>query len=185
MKPRVWASAVLLVLGARASAGGLPHLHGHARLYIGVEGNTVTLLLETPLDNLLGFERAPRNERERQAVHEMVQRLRGGTLFVPNAEADCNPDEAVLESEVLGPAWLGGARPPQTARAPQPAASAPAHADFDGSFTYVCRKPAALRSMTIGLADAFRRIKTIDVQIDTAKGQTRRSLSGTARQVRW
>src|SRR5207344_2522751 len=33
------AAALLLALGGTAFAGGPPHLHGHARLYIGVEGN--------------------------------------------------------------------------------------------------------------------------------------------------
>ena len=67
---------VLLIslLAAGLAATALPawaakaHQHGVARLDVAVEATRVTLYLDTPLDNLLGFERAPRTDAERKAA---------------------------------------------------------------------------------------------------------------------
>ena len=48
-----------------------PHVHGVASLQVAVDGNTLTLNLESPLDNVLGFEHAPRSEKQKAAVRSM------------------------------------------------------------------------------------------------------------------
>jgi hypothetical protein len=52
--------ATLPVPQARAAAA---HAHGAAELGVAVDGPTVTLQLRSPLDSLLGFERAWRARR--------------------------------------------------------------------------------------------------------------------------
>jgi hypothetical protein len=39
------------------------HVHGAAELNVGVENDTLRIALESPLDSLLGFERAPKATR--------------------------------------------------------------------------------------------------------------------------
>ena len=48
-----------------AHAGGKAHVHGVATLDIAVEARKITVQLESPLDNLLGYERTPRTDAER------------------------------------------------------------------------------------------------------------------------
>ena len=76
------------------------HSHGIARLEVAVDGATVTLRLASPLESLLGFERAPRNDAERGQVRAMAQALRAGNPFVPTPAARCRLDKVDLASSV-------------------------------------------------------------------------------------
>ncbi|MBL0166596.1 MAG: DUF2796 domain-containing protein [Propionivibrio sp.] len=52
---------------------------------------------------MLGFERAPRNERERQAVRRMTTQLNdSATQFQPSPAAGCMPLDSRLEALALG-----------------------------------------------------------------------------------
>lgn len=64
------ATAVLLALGSPMVAGSEPgvHSHGTAQLQVAREGQTFDILFETPAYNLVGFEHAPKNTEQKQAV---------------------------------------------------------------------------------------------------------------------
>jgi len=57
--------ALFLALTAHADSA---HEHGSARLDVAVDGDRLHIALQSPLDNLVGFEHAPRNERQRTAL---------------------------------------------------------------------------------------------------------------------
>lgn len=63
-------TAVLLTLGSPMVAGSEPgvHSHGTAQLQVAREGQTLDILFETPAYNLVGFEHAPKNAKQEQAV---------------------------------------------------------------------------------------------------------------------
>lgn len=83
------------------------HEHGVARLQVAVEGDGLELRFESPLDNLVGFETAPRNDKQRRAVRRMVEQLhQPQRLFVPTADADCTPASVALASDVIKPDLL-------------------------------------------------------------------------------
>lgn len=181
------ALAAVLALTAAATAHAEPaHEHGALALSLAVEGEGFSLDLESPLDNLLGFEHAPRTERQRQTVRAMAQKLRSGTLFVANAEAGCRLSEVSLSSGAL-PAALLGEKPAAAAAAAEPAGHGKHadHADLDASFSYRCTAPQALRSVQVKLADAFPGARRITVQLATPRGQSQQVLSGAQRQLRW
>ncbi len=108
-----------VVLIAMISLGVMPmakayepsaHVHGIATLEIAIDGAAVQINLDSPLDSLLGFERAPRNEKERQSVKAMVLRLhQADTLFIFTPAAQCRLESTKLESAVLAPALLAPA----------------------------------------------------------------------------
>ena len=76
-----------------AAAKPHAHVHGIGKLQIAIDGNTLLLNLETPLDNLIGFEHVPRTEVQKAALNKMVARLnKASTLFLPTAAADCTPE---------------------------------------------------------------------------------------------
>jgi hypothetical protein len=155
------------------------HEHGALTLALAVEGAGFTLDLESPLDNLIGFEHAPRSDAQRQAVRTLAQRLRSGALFVANTEAGCSVRTVSLASAALPAALLG-----ERTQAP-PEAGHEGHADLDASLSYVCQHPQALRTLTVKLADAVPGIRRITVQLATPRGQSQQVLSGTQRQLRW
>src|SRR5688572_25222455 len=82
------------------------HVHGYATLDVAVDGNILALRLESPLDSFVGFERAPKNEKERAALRRMAQALRSEQAFLPSAAAACRLKDVALSSPVLDPALL-------------------------------------------------------------------------------
>ncbi len=139
-----------------------------------IEGNKLTIAMEAPLDNLLGFERAPRTDAERKAAAEVPARLRsptqGKALFSADAAAQCTLSKAEVNAPVIEP----GAKP----------ATKDEHADLDASYEFSCAQPAELRSLDVGLFDAYKRIQRIDVQVAGAKSQSKVTLKRPARSVK-
>ncbi|GCL62948.1 ZrgA family zinc uptake protein [Pseudaquabacterium pictum] len=152
-----------LLVGAAQAAGA--HQHGVAALQVVVDGNSLTVSLDSPLDNLLGFERGPRTEAERKAVQAMAQRLRNaGTLLVPAAAAQCQLQGVDLASDVIAPALLAATAAATTAAAP--AAAGSGHADLEAGFRFQCAQPQALKALDVaGLFQAFPRLKQLDAAL--------------------
>ncbi|KQM79584.1 hypothetical protein ASE76_15710 [Xylophilus sp. Leaf220] len=175
-------AALLLALPAPWAQAPAQHAHEHgrARLDLAVEGDTLTLALESPLDSLVGFERAPRTEAERQRVAQMVARLRAAdALFAVDPAAGCTLAEVQLESAALG---LGAA----TAAAQQDRnAGAAAHADLDATLRFQCRQADRARFVDIGLFAAFPGLRAVEVQAATPQGQFRRTLTPRAPRLGW
>lgn len=146
------------------------HEHGVGKLDVALEGNTLTLHLDTPLINLAGFEHAATSARDKETVQAMAKTLRDvGRMFATDAAAQCKPAEIQLESAVLPPALLG--EKAASGAAPE-AAPNDGHADLDGDFTLVCASPGALTAVDIGgLLRAFPGFQRIDVQLATPKKQ--------------
>ncbi|WP_374692188.1 DUF2796 domain-containing protein [Accumulibacter sp.] len=164
--------AAICVLPLPALAGrSAAHVHGVASLQVAVDGGTLTLQFETPLANLLGFEHAPRSEKQKQAVGLMADRLRqAGAVFTPSPAARCSAISVELESPLLQPS---------------PQSGDDAHADLDGSFVFRCQDPAALRDLEVGLFASFPRLQRIDVQVAGPRGQSAARLSPQQRRVSW
>lgn len=151
-----------------AQAAG-KHQHGVASLELVADGNSFTVTLDSPLDNLLGFERGPRTDAERAKVRAMAETLRTqATLVVPAAAAGCQLQGVDLASDVIAPALLAAAPAPGTATtaAPAPAAKAGDHADLEAVFRFQCAQPPALKSVALGgLFQAFPRLRQLDASL--------------------
>ena len=150
--------------GAAHAAGA--HQHGLARLEVAAEGDSLTVTLDSPLDNLVGFERGPRTDAERKAVQAMAQRLRNAaTLVVPSAAAGCQLQAVELVSDVIAPGLLAAAAPAAAVPAPV-APAAGGHADLEARFRFVCAQPQALKSLVVtGLFQAFPRLHQLEAAL--------------------
>lgn len=160
------------------------HQHGVAKLAVAVDGKQLEITLESPLDNLLGFERAPRTDAEREAVRKMAQRFHAPAgLFTPTPAAGCTPQGAELASPVLDPALL--------AATGSAAAAAPAgkngdgHADLEATVRFQCANPAALKGVDIGLFKAFPKFRQIDAAVAAGSGQRGSKLSARQTTLSW
>ena len=168
-----WSCCVvtLLVTLPAVAAEPAPHVHGVASLQVAIDGNTLTLTLESPLDNLLGFEHTARSEQERTAVRAMRERLeQAESVFVPSPAAHCQAVSVKLESPVLQPER-------QTANG--------AHADLDGEFVFRCRNPGQLRELEVTIFRSFPNLRRLDVQIASPRGQSAARPSPQQRSVTW
>jgi len=158
-------AALLLPMSAAAHKA---HVHGAAALTMAVDGGTLSITLEAPLDGFVGFERPPRNDAERKTAAEAMARLKdGAALFRPDAAAGCTLAEASVDAPVLQP----GAK------------AAGEHADLDASYSFRCSNPQALRNVDVALFDAFQRLTRIEVQVAGAKAQSKSTLRRPARTV--
>jgi len=171
-RPIVLATGAMALLMATlpAAHAGKAHEHGVAKVDVAIEGNKLTVALESPLDSLLGFERAPRTDAERKAAADVLARLRSGAaLFTADAAAQCTLSKAEISAPVL-----------------EAAGKAPAgdHADLDASYEFTCAQPNQLRTLDLGLFDAFRRMQRIEVQVAGAQGQSKVTLKRPARTVK-
>lgn len=152
----------LCALSHAAGAQGHAHQHGGLRLDVAAEAGNLSLLLQSPLDNLLGFERAPRTDAERRMTEAALARLKAAdTLFKIDPAAGCKLAQVTLESAALG---LGQAD----------AKAGAGHADIDASFEFKCSGDSAY--IDVELFAAYPRMQTIDVQLATPRGQFRRTL---------
>lgn len=171
--------AALIPTPAAWAQGHKAHQHGIVQLDIGVERDTLALELEMPLDSLVGFERAPRTDAERERVKAAVQKLRAADqLFKPDPAAGCTLEKVTLTSAVLGLNDGAGA-------APAGAAKPSEHADLEASVSFRCKDGAKLSFVDVSLQDAFKQIGTVRVQVAAPAGQFSRELKGKNRRVSW
>ena len=166
MTLRLWPTAIGALLLATSALAHGPHEHGVVKLDVAVEPGRVTLLMESPLANLVGFERAPRSDAERQRVDAALATLNAAaTLFKLDPAAGCTPGPVELNAAALEDGSKPGAAPAEAG-----------HADLDASFSFKCKKvvPAFV---DIGLFATFPGVQRIDVQLTTGNAQSKRTLT--------
>lgn len=145
------------------------HVHGVARMDLAVEGNKLTVSMEIPLDNIVGFEHLPSTEAQKKALAESMKILRNAaSLFAPTAAAGCTVESA----DVADPF-------------PDGKAKADGHADVDADYVFQCAKPAALKSLETTLFKHFKRLRRIDVQRATPSGQGAATMSAERPSMSW
>ncbi len=163
---------VLLFSAVSVAYAGKAHRHGVAYMQLAVEQTQVVLAMEIPLDSLVGFERAPRNEAERKAGADALAKMKeAGALFKFDAAAACRLKESTVEAPVLE------GKTPSTARTDE-------HAQLEASFVFVCNDPGKITRLDVNLFDTFRRIEKIEGQAVTLRGQHKIALSASSRVLR-
>jgi Protein of unknown function (DUF2796) len=158
------ALGLLLAAPLAALAQGSAHVHGQGTLDIAVDAKKVNVQFDTPLDNLVGFERAPRTDAERKRADEAVARLKAGDqMFKFDPAAGCKLAQVELNSAALG---LGK---------PGAAAAKDGHAALEASWEFVCTDATQAAYVDVGLF-AFNQLKRVQLQLALPKGQHKREL---------
>ena len=149
------------------------HVHGLIKLDVVIDGPTVVIEMDSPLDNFAGFERAPRTDAEKKTAETVIAQLRAADqIFRFDPVANCKLGPVTLRSPALG---LG-----------QPeSGSTEGHADLDGTFAFNCTNAAAAKFIDIGLFSAFKGPRQIDAQIASPQGQFKRSLKRPNERLAW
>jgi hypothetical protein len=118
-------SAAFLALAAALSLpalAGKGHVHGEGSLEVVIDKDNLSLRLELPLDVAVGFERAPRNDKEKAALAAAQQALSDPALFAPTPAAGCKPEPARVEMPTFDgrkPPNMPTSTPPMISAAPR------------------------------------------------------------------
>lgn len=148
-----------------------PHVHGHGRLNVALEGKKLSIELEVPGADIVGFEHEPSTPEQKGAIAEAKAKLaNAAALFGPSSHANCqlehvnvtneteHEDEHEHEHEAEAAGHEGEAEHH--------------HSEFHVEYTLSCASPSRLTSMTFGYFDAFAGAQELDVSVITPKGQS-------------
>jgi hypothetical protein len=165
----LFASLATLVAPALPVHAGKAHVHGEGKLELVIDKGDITINLDLPMDVAVGFERAPKGEKEKAAL-SAAQQLLGDTaaMFVPTAAAGCTALPAKITMPSFG-ATQGG----------------DAHADIDASYAFRCTTPAALKSIETGIFKSFKRLYRLEAQRVGPSGQGKQRLTLKSPVLNW
>lgn len=186
MQRKSMVAGMALMFASTLAAHQGAHEHGLADLRIAVDGTTVLIEFESPLDNLVGFEHAPRTTAQHDALAAMERRLkRFDGLFGPTDAAACVLADVQIESpyprtDPHAHDHDGHGDDPdhdhahdhgEKTRHEHAHASAHDHADLYVVYQLECANPDALTAIDVGLFDAFPRLRSVRVESATPAGQ--------------
>ena len=165
---RVFSLMAMCLLGAASPVSwAAPHTHGVSHLEVALDGPRLELTWRAALDDVVGFEHAPRTPAQQQQVAQAMERLRQPqALFVPSAVAACE----LKTSQVSAPLWQGGA-------------TTAGHADLTLQAQWACGQPQQLLQLEVLVFESFKRVRQINTQVVTARGQHKITLRGKVRIV--
>ena len=148
---------------AKAQHAHGAHVHGEAQAAIVVEGQSVSISLNSAMYNITGFERAPQNSAEEAALADAIAVLSAGeNIFVMDTAADCTFDSVVHSLPVGLPASEKDDR---------------LYRDLEASYEFTCSAPDELSAMVIGLFEPFGNLEKIDTVVLNGNSQIAISLS--------
>lgn len=165
MKPAILLLTLLASSGAFAQHR---HVHGEGRLDAVIDQGTVTLTLAMPLDAAVGFERPPKNDKEKAALAAAVKALDDAGIYLPTPAANCT-----LQSKRVQVPFTGG----DDGHAHHAHEGETHHVDIEATHVYACANPAALRGVETTLFKSFRRLYRIEAQRVGPAGQGAQRLS--------
>jgi hypothetical protein len=152
------------------------HEHGKVTLNVATDGATLSIELDAPAANVVGFEHAPRTADEHAAVARVAAWLRAGRdlIGVPPA-AGCH----FIDTKYAAPKWEAEN---DTHAAGATADTQEQHADYEARFNYTCEHVAELAWFEPRVLLKLLSLSEARVNILTAAGQRAETVtSGHAR----
>jgi hypothetical protein len=148
-----------------------PHEHGVGRLNIAVEGKRVSMELEVPGADILGFEHEAATKEQKAAVSQAKSTLeRALKVFELPAEAKCKLAEAkvVIEAEDHGHDEAGHESSKGKGEEEEGH-----HSEFRAAYAIDCAAPEKLTGIQFRYFELFAGARKLDIDLVTDKGQRR------------
>lgn len=182
--PRLPAVIVGLALAAAATMGPAAaqqrelgaHEHGRGTLNIALEGSRLTMELEVPGVDIVGFEHKAKSSKDKLAISNAKKQLaRPLVLFKLPAAAGCVVKQASANLE--GEDEHGHDHGHGKAKdAKQPAGKDDHdhdHSQFHAEYTLDCKSPGGITAIEFGYFAAFAGAEKLEVNVITPKGQSK------------
>ena len=163
----LFAAALLIIKGvatqetlAEENRAHDTHVHGKGQLLVAVDGGLLSIELESPAVNIVGFEHFPGNAEEKERVRAVVDKLKDGfQLFEPPATARCRMTDSHVNSAMLEKDDDGGHGEEER------------HAEFHATYSFRCDIPQELTYLDVQLFRYFPAMVELKVRFVTATGQ--------------
>lgn len=169
--------ALLFVQGMAAQSGFAEdhrshgaHVHGVGKLQVAIDNQTLSIGLESPAINIVGFEHHPGNTEEKKTVRDAKKILWDSSLLfgLPVAAqcqvVDTKVDFELIEDESDHEAEEHGHEAEEHEEESR-------HSEILASYTFRCEKPNALTHLDIHLFRHFPATEELETQFITSKGQ--------------
>ena len=172
----------MLAIPARAEEGHRelgPHVHGHGTLNIAIEDKRVSMELEVPGMDIVGFEHAPSTDDQKAAVEKAKARLEKplGVFSLP-AAAGCTVAEAKVAIEAEhGDHDDDEHKHEEKGDHDHDHEAAGGHNQFEASYALDCANPSELTTITFDYFALFAGAHDLTVNVVTAKGQSKYEVS--------
>jgi len=148
------------------------HEHGRGTLNMAVEGSRVSLELEAPGADIVGFEHSARTARQKAALKQAKQQLLAPqSLFKFPSAAGCVVAEASVDLE--SGEHEHEHEKEKGAEGNKAEAAEEGHSNFHGQYAFNCKDPARITAIEFGYFQAFAGAQKLEVNVITPKGQTR------------
>jgi uncharacterized membrane protein YkoI len=157
------------------------HVHGHGNLDIAVEGTKVSMSLEAPGMDIVGFEHAAKSSEQKAAVDKATATLSAPlTLFNIPAAAGCKVTDAKVALEAEHDHDHGDDDHDHDAKKGADAdhdhdhdKDHAGHNQFEGTYALECAKPAEITSIAFDYFKSFAGAQGLTVNVVTAKAQNK------------
>jgi len=172
------ALALGLSLGAAVTAAQQrqlgAHEHGRGTLNMVIEGARVSLELEAPGADIVGFEHVAKTARQKAAIAQAKKQLLAPqVLFKFPGAAGCVVADASADLEAGDEHEHDDAKAQSAAPKGREAAQEASHSNFQAQYAFNCKDPASITVLEFGYFQAFAGAQKLEVNVITAKGQTR------------
>jgi len=141
------------------------HIHGHGRLNIAIEDKTMSIELEVPAADIVGFEHEPETPEQKAVLEDAKAKLAAGlSLFTPAPAAGCVQKMAGVKAE----AEHEDAEHEEEHEAHD---AGHQHSEFHAEYAFECPSPSQLTSMTFDYFKVFPKAEELDTSLISPKGQ--------------
>ena len=127
------------------------HEHGVSVLKIASEKNMIEMELESPADDIVGFEHAPENAQQKEKISKALAIFKDmAGIFYPNQEAQCKVTKNAAEFEVD---------------------AASGHAGFHIKWHLTCANLSRIKTLSTSFFKLFPKAEEIEVEVASDAGQ--------------
>lgn len=170
LRPLALIPALAFGLNTYPAHAAKGHSHGTGSVEVSIDGGQISIALELPMDSAVGFERAPKTDKEKAALADAAKLLNDAqAIFIPTSNAKCTV--VSVQASV-----------PHTAGTP---AAKDGHADIDASYVFRCADPAALKGIETTLFKHFKRLYRLEARRVGPAGQGSMRLSAKQPTLSW
>ena len=140
--------AWIAVLLPSMASGGEVHEHGVGHMNIAIEGSGLSMEIEVPAADIVGFEHEAGTDDEKAQVATAIKLLSDPLkIMVFDDEAGCLPSEAAAQFEL------------------EDEDNGEKHAVFIAEYILVCDQPEKLQAITFQYFENFSKAEELDVNL--------------------